>query len=265
MKKFLLILFLGFLLTGNTQASSKWGKGELKLDDFVVEKFMEYLRGNVSKTPYLFAVSVDGWGYMYYYCKAAAACRGGAEQILQECSRYSKDQECYLFASRRTIKWKNGINPGKGKASKISSKWSDAKIRARLTELGFLGSKTTSSSSANTITKKKETKKIVKKYELKGERSIALSWDGYEELIAGTVEFDEADYKGTLNLPLPNNDGTCDGTYSLQEGGKGTWQIACTNNMGAAGTLKWIKNGGVTGSGRDHNDKKVKFTVSKKG
>ena len=35
--------------------------------------------------------------------------------------------------------------------------------------------------------------------------------------------------------------------------------------MGAAGTLKWIKDGGVTGSGRDYNDKKVKFTVSKQG
>ena len=259
MKKFLLILFLGFLLTSNTQASSKWGKGELKLDDFVVEKFMEYLRGNVSKTPYLFAVSVDGLGYNYYYCSSGAACQGGAEQILEECSRYSNGEECYLFARRRAIKWKNGINPGKGKASKISSKWSDEEIRTRLTELGFLGPQTKSSSSANT-----PTKKIVKKYELKGKRSIALSWDGYDQLIAGTVEFDEVDYKGTLNLPLPNNDGTCDGTYSLQEGGKGTWQIACTNNMGAAGTLKWNKNDGVTGLGRDYNDKKVKFTVSKK-
>ena len=99
---------------------------------------------------------------------------------------------------------------------------------------------------------------------MKGERSIALSWEGYQDLIAGTVMFDEKDYRGTLNIPLPNNDGTCDGTYSLQEGGKGTWQIACSNNMGAAGTLKWINNGGVTGTGRDHNDKKVKFTVSKK-
>ena len=113
------------------------------------------------------------------------------------------------------------------------------------------------------LLKKKEPKKVVKKYELKGERSIALSWEGYEELIAGTVNFDETDYKGTLNLPLPNNDGTCDGTYSLQKGGKGTWQIACSNNMGAAGTLKWVKDGGITGTGRDHNDKKVKFTVSK--
>ena len=63
---------------------------------------------------------------------------------------------------------------------------------------------------------------------------------------------------------MPNNDGTCDGTYSLQEGGMGTWQITCTNKMGAAGTLKWTEDGSVTGSGLDHNDKKVKFTVSKK-
>ena len=116
------------------------------------------------------------------------------------------------------------------------------------------------------VEKKKEIKKeekVVKKYSLEGKRSIALSWDGYSNLIAGTVEFDEKNYKGTVNLPLPNNDGTCEGSYSLQADSKGTWQISCTNNMGAAGTLKWIKDGGVTGIGRDHNDKKVKFTVSK--
>ena len=105
--------------------------------------------------------------------------------------------------------------------------------------------------------------KNVKKYDAKGERSIALSWTGYEDLIAGTVKFDEKNYKGTLSLPLPNNDGNCDGTYSLQEDGKGTWQIACSNNMGAAGTLKWSNKGSVIGSGRDYNDNKVKFTISK--
>jgi hypothetical protein len=249
------------LFSGNVQSASKWGKGELKLNDFVVEKFLEYIKGNVSKSPYMFAVSIDGMGYNYYYCKSGSSCRGGDEQILQECSRISKEVECFLFASRRTIKWKNGINPGKGKISKISRKWSDAEIRAKLTELGFLGSSTSSTSST---TKKIDKKKVVKKYELKGDRSIAVSWDGYDNLIAGTVKFDETDYKGTLNLPLPNNDGICDGSYSLQEGGKGTWQIACTNNMGAAGTLKWTKDGGVTGKGRDHDDRKVKFTVSKK-
>jgi hypothetical protein len=382
MKKILGIIVLGLLLSINAQAASKWGKGELQLDDFVVEKFIKYLRGNTSTSPHLFAVSIDGWGFLYYYCSSGTGCEGGSEQILEECSKRSKDIECFLFARKRTIKWKNGINPAKGKASTIKSKWSDTEIKAKLTELGFYKNNNISSSTTNKkiiegvvyfnkcswslneedyhwsfevdlnkgshlkevffakgeiykdkfkiilnnddfiktkiksygektyiqyefnkkkdeITKfiyndkkgndkndtsvlicneivgtlnsletepkknKKEPKKV-KKYELKGERSIALSWDGYEDLIAGTVKFDEADYKGTLSIPLPNNDGTCDGTYSLQEGGKGTWQIACSNNMGAAGTLKWTKNGGVTGSGRDHNDKKVKFTVSKK-
>ena len=267
MKKILGIIFLSLLLNSNTHAASKWGKGELQLNDFVVENFIRYLRGNASKTPFLFASSISGSGFQYYYCSFGAACQGGHGQILQECSRYSNDEECFLFARGRTIKWKNGINPGKGKISKISKKLSDTEIKAKLTEMGFYNNGYSNSTSTPKITKKinkKENKKVVKKYSESGERSIAFSWDGYEDLIAGTIEFDEADYNGTLKLPLPNNDGTCDGTYSLQEGGKGTWQIACNNNMGAAGTLKWIKNGSVTGSGRDHNDKKVKFTVSKK-
>ena len=260
--KILSISLLIIVSFGNAQAASKWGTGELQLSDFVEEKFIEYLKGNASKTPYKFAVSISGSGYNYYYCASGAACSGGDGQILQECSRYSNDEKCFLFARGRTIKWKNGINLGKGKASKFSRKWTDTEIRAKLTELGFYNN--ISSITKKDNEKKIETKKVVKEYELKGERSIALSWDGYDDLIAGTVDFDEVDYKGTLNLPLPNNDGTCTGTYSLQESGKGTWQISCTNNMSAAGTLKWSKNGSVTGSDRDHNDKKVKFTVSKK-
>ena len=267
MNKFLSVIIFGLLISTNVNAASKWGKGELQLDDWVVEQFIEYLRTKPPGTPSQFAVSIDGRGYQYYYCPTGANCgAGGSGQILEECSKYSNGVECSLFASRRTIRWKNGINPGKGKASRLSGKWSDDEIKAKLTELGFY------KNNSNTITtpkitkkiEKKEKKKVVKKYSESGERSIAVSWDGYQDLIAGTVKFNEADYKGTLNLPLPNNDGTCDGTYSLQVGGKGTWQIACTNNMGAAGTLKWTENGGVSGSGRDHNDKKVKFTVSKK-
>ena len=164
MKKILTTIFIFILFNSNSYAGSKWGKGELKLDDFVVEKFIEYIKGGHTQTPYLFAVSKDGWGYNYYYCRSGMNCQGGDEQILEECSRYSKDVECFLFARKRTIKWKNGINPGKGKASKISSKLSDSEIRAKLTELGFLGSSSKSSSSTNTTTS--ETKKIEKKSNL---------------------------------------------------------------------------------------------------
>ena len=259
MKKILGIVVLGLLLSTGSFAGTKKGKGEVTIKDSTVYFFIEYIRGKKGMKPQGFILSSNGSWAHYWYCPYSRCAAGNFNPTIRKCEE-ATGVSCGLFASRRTIVWKNDINPGKGKASTVKSKWSDAEIRAKLTELGFLGG---SSSLSTTKKKKKEPKKVVKKYELKGERSIALSWDGYEDLIAGTVEFDEADYKGTLNIPLPNNDGTCDGTYSLQEGGKGTWQIACSNNMGAAGTLKWVKDGGVTGTGRDHNDKKVKFTVSK--
>jgi len=247
MKKILGILVFSFLFF-TPSISKNIGEGDLKLSDNIIEYFHEYLKGKGSKKPGTFVIAIDGSYATYWYCPAAICNSGNELEYTKICARKA-DIDCKVFARVRSIKWKNGINPGKGKISLINSRQSFNELKAKLTELGFVGE--------NTV------KKITKKYELKGERSIALSWDGYESLIAGTINFDETNYKGKINLPLPNNDGICEGTYSLQEGGKGTWQIACTNNMGAAGTLKWKKEGGVNGTGRDHNDKKVKFTVSK--
>ena len=382
MKKILGIIIISFFILIPKSYSKIIGEGELKLDDGMIRYFHQYLKGKGNQKPMMFTIAVDGSYASYWYCPASQCAGNNPAQYIKLCE-IKGGIECKVFAKGRYIKWKNGINLGKGKASKVKSKQSFSDLKARLTELGFVGGST--SSSVNTTTKvakkikegvvyfnkcastytdkedyhdsfeidlkkkiikyeffatgeiykhkkkitlnnddliktkienygddsyvqyifnkkddevtsfffkdkkgkikdnqyvlicddivgtlnnqkikKKETKKIVKKYSESGERSIALSWDGYEDLIAGTVEFDEADYKGTLNIPLPNNDGNCDGSYSLQKGGKGTWQIACTNDMGAAGTLKWSESGGVTGIGRDHNDKKVKFTVSKK-
>tara|TARA_Y100000768_G_scaffold381167_1_gene359403 strand:+ start:121 stop:1260 length:1140 start_codon:yes stop_codon:yes gene_type:complete len=378
MKKLYFILILSLLLTTTSFAGVKKGKGDVILEENTLKHFIKYIRGKRGKHPIGFILSSDGSWSTYWFCPERDACGGmNYDPTIKECED-STGVECGLFARRYTILWKNGINPGKGKESRIKKKWSDEEIIAKLTELGFLDNNNSSTSTTSkkikskkyvdgityfnrcstssdkeeyhdsfevdlkkktikqeffatgeiykskkkiilnnndiiktkiekygndyaqyifnkkndeittlyykdkkgkvkdgqhvlmcdeivgTLNNQKVEKKITKKYELKGERSIALSWDGYENLIAGTVEFDEADYKGTLKIPLPNNDGTCDGSYSLQEGGKGTWQIACTNNMGAAGTLKWTETGGVTGKGRDHNDKKVKFTVSKK-
>ena len=234
--------------------------------------------------PLLFTLHENGSTRTYYYCMFQKCKPANKHQAILRCQK--KGGTCYTFAVKKKIVWKNSKNP-KGLNLSKELKHGRDHVAQIIKDGGYysgditllkgykkvgrekdgsknLSSTTTKAKITKKDEKKKESKKVVKKYELKGERSIALSWDGYEDLIAGTVEFDEADYKGTLNLPLPNNDGICEGTYSLQEGGKGTWQIACTNNMGAAGTLKWTKNGGVTGAGRDHNDKKVKFTVSKK-
>lgn len=285
MKKILGIVVLSLLLC--TSAFSKYGKGDVTLSKEAMETFLDYLYGGAKnlnantggstsnkgqKTkPLLFTLSETGDAFLYNYCSFSTCRDPNKHKAILGCQKkYSNGIPCFTFAVKKKIVWKNNQNP-KGLRLRKELKHGRNHVAQLIKDAGYYNGDITllSGFKAETLTKSKSTsntntKKAAKKYELKGERSIALSWDGYEDLIAGTVEFDEADYKGTLNLPLPNNDGTCDGTYSLQEGGKGTWQIACTNNMGAAGTLKWTKNGGVTGSGRDHNDKKVKFTVSKK-
>ena len=293
MKKLLGIIVLGLLLS--TNAFSKYGKGDVTLSKKAMETFLDYLYGGAKnlnantggstdakgqKTkPLLFTLSETGDSYQYNYCSFSTCREPNKHKAILGCQKFSNGTPCFTFAIKKKIVWKNDQNP-KGLRLIKELKHGRNHVAQLIKDAGYYNGDITllrgyqtevltpSKSSSNIVTKKvekkKESKKITKKYELKGERSIALSWDGYEDLIAGTVEFDEADYKGTLNIPLPNNDGTCDGTYSLQEGGKGTWQIACSNNMGAAGTLKWTENGGVTGKGRDHNDKKVKFTVSKK-
>jgi hypothetical protein len=292
MKKLLGILILSLLL--NTNAFSKNGKGNVTLSKKAMETFLDYLYGdarnlnastgggtdnkNLKTKPLLFTVSETGYSYSYDYCTFQNCREPNRHKAILGCQRYSGGTACFTFAVKKNIVWKNNQNP-KGLSLSKELKHGRNHVAQLIKDAGYYNGDITllngfeaetltkNKSTSNTNTKKvekKENKKVVKKYSESGERSIALSWDGYEDLIAGTVEFDEADYKGTLNLSLPNNDGSCDGSYSLQQGGKGTWQIACTNNMGAAGTLKWTENGGVTGSGRDHNDKKVKFTVSKK-
>lgn len=274
MKKILIILLLTFFANSNSFA--KDGKGHLQLSDNVVRNFMGYLRGEIQgetslqNKPMVFWITLDGTGSYHWYCPYGG-CRSGDVGKQRRACENAYNTECARFARSRTVRWDNGINP-KGKAARFNSKMDLYEIKSKLTSLGFYNNDDSSLSNETTeevkpkITKKKkeETKKQTKTYELKGERSIALSWEGYDELIAGTVKFDEKNYKGTLNLPLPNNDGSCSGSYSLQTNGKGTWQIACSNDMGAAGTLKWTKGGSVTGLGRDHNDRKVKFTVSSK-
>jgi len=259
MKKLLGILVLGLFLI--TPANSKnIGEGNLKMDDWLIKYFQKYIKTRGGNFPETFVVAVDGSYAVYWYCPTGT-CSVGDEANYNKLCAIKAEVDCKVFARKRTIKWKNGINPGKGKASRINSKLSFNELKSKLTELGFVG-EATSKKETKKITKKKE-KKVVEKYLLEGAKSLALSWQGYSDLIAGTIKFEEADYKGTLNLSLPNNDGTCDGSYSLLSDGKGTWQIACTNNMAASGTLKWMEDGGVTGKGKDLNGKNVKFTVSK--
>ena len=126
------------------------------MSDQAVDVFIEYIKGKHTKAPSIFAISKDGLQYQYYYCPAGAGnCQGGDVFIIKECNKYSEQYangvECALFSRNRTIKWKNEIN----KNTKINSKWSDEEIRAKLTELGFLGEATSTEEKVSTTTEEK--------------------------------------------------------------------------------------------------------------
>ena len=161
MKKILGIAVLSLLFFGNiSKAGSKWGEGELQLTRGVVDYFIQFVRGKGNKSPADFYVTLDGTDAMYWYCSAGSCREGSASQDIRTCESKT-GKKCKKFAFRRTIKWKNGINPAKHKASTINSKWSDTEIYAKLTELGFYNNDLSKKVEPK-ITKKKEPK-ITKK------------------------------------------------------------------------------------------------------
>ncbi len=136
--KFLIVFFF-FLFWNNTSlANSKFGYGDLKLSNKVIEKFIKYVQAKDNKRPSLFAVSTDGLQYHYYYCAYGHKCSGGNERILKECLNYSRKyangEECFILARAWTIKWDNGNS----KNIKFKSKMSATEIRDKLKEIGFV-------------------------------------------------------------------------------------------------------------------------------
>ena len=157
MKKILGIIVLGLLLSTASFSSTKKGKGEVTIKESTVDYFIQYIRGKSSQKPLAFILSSNGYWASFYYCAHARCETGNFNKAVKECEEKT-DVKCGLFARRYTIVWKNEINPGKGKVSTIKSKWSDDEIRAKLTQLGFLGGSTSSSTtSTSKIIKKKTT------------------------------------------------------------------------------------------------------------
>tara|TARA_B100000902_G_scaffold315678_1_gene306780 strand:- start:70 stop:483 length:414 start_codon:yes stop_codon:yes gene_type:complete len=134
MKKILLIFFILFpstLLAG-------YGSGELKISESGVKGFYEYLQGRKGP-PMRAVVTSDGSKFYWMYCPASNAmrCQAGSDrQVVSHCER-KQALPCATFAVRRTVKWKNGINPG-GKAAAFKKSMSLDEVRERLIQLGFV-------------------------------------------------------------------------------------------------------------------------------
>ena len=119
----------------NIANAKTYGEGELKLSRYSVENFIKWIKGKNTEKPANFYVTLDGSGTTSWTCQHSE-CTPNFSKETKHCEkRFGK--ACKLFATKRYIKWKNGINPGKGKVSKFSSKMTDAQIYAKLEELGF--------------------------------------------------------------------------------------------------------------------------------
>lgn len=122
--------------------------------------------------------------------------------------------------------------------------------------------KTSDTNSFQVSNKIKKSKPLNNK-DFSGERAFALSWENIDDLVVGTLSFNEKDMIGKINFKLPSLDSKCIGTYVLSTI-RGTWSILCEkNNINASGTLKWnSQNRSVSGTGKDEKGNVVKFKVA---
>ena len=140
MKKLSLYIFLVLIFCNltNTVNAKVDGEGELYLSENTVKRFIEYIRMDGDKKPDVFYITLDGTGFTYYWCKKNQNCKADPSLDIKDCEKKNFQKKCKRFTKGRIIKWKNGINPGKGKISKINKKWSDEQIYEKLVELGFI-------------------------------------------------------------------------------------------------------------------------------
>ena len=110
-------------------------------------------------------------------------CRSTPSLYIIQCENLT-GKECKIFARGKYIKWKNGINPGKGKITKVNSQWNETQILAKLTELGFYKNSTTTE-------KPEKLKKVEKKETKKTDSKIQRAKDECKELgfAKGTEKF----------------------------------------------------------------------------
>lgn len=93
-------------------------------------------------------------------------------------------------------------------------------------------------------------------------RPIAVQWSGFTAPVAGVIELTQARGGGSVRMTLPNNEGSCTGTYALANASTGSWLLSCTNGLTADGTMQTHGAGrGSTGTGKDSLGRTVQFTI----
>jgi len=114
---FLIVLFI-FLIScsGNYHLSNFFGKSELALNKFQLDRFNDYLKGEyysnelkrkVSHKPIMFAISSDGMTSLLFACASITNDCNPGVNIYQVLKRYSKksNKEMFIFALKNKIVW----------------------------------------------------------------------------------------------------------------------------------------------------------------
>ena len=115
-----------------SNANAGYGSGELKLSDNVIYSFQRYIQ---QRQPMRFLVTEDGKNSTWWYCPEAQCEAGGDTQEAKKCTS-KHGVACHTFAVRRSIKWKNGIDPRSLKI-KFTSKDSIEDLKDKFTRLNF--------------------------------------------------------------------------------------------------------------------------------
>ena len=134
-KNFFYSLIL-FTLINYSNANAGYGKGDLTITETGVSGFYEYLQGRKGK-PMRAVVNSDGSKFFWMYCPATRCSPSSDTEAVNYCER-KQNLPCATFAVGRSVKWKNGINPG-GKEAAFKKSMTLDEVRDKLAALGFLG------------------------------------------------------------------------------------------------------------------------------
>ncbi len=141
-KKYLIIIFVILISQINiTKTFAKKGSGEVILSFGALTGLINYL--NYSKGPgWYFVLHESGKEFRWSYCEHQYSNKcvdTEYRSLIKDCKEAAKKQnlsgDCYIFAKKRKIVWKNSSNK---KSIKIPKKISDDDLKALLLKNNFL-------------------------------------------------------------------------------------------------------------------------------
>lgn len=205
-----------------------YGQGPLSLSFRVKAMFDEYSR---LSNPFAFAVSIDGNYAGWTYCSqgvAGTGCQATPHAAVSYCESASRGIPCKIYAVGRNVVWQGGpvtLHPDIAAAPPQGAPQSSGAISQYT-------------------------------------RPIAVQWEGYSDLISGTVTLNENASGGKMAMVLPRSEGDCQGSYTFDNKGGGSWAASCTNGLAASGDFEGFGNNkGSVGKGTDSKGRAVKFTI----